>query len=182
MLRSHLLRLIALLGIGLAISACGSSRLSRNRGSSGQALAYVHCMRSHGVPKMPDPSAEGAIQLPADINPSAPAFKAALAKCRGLMPSGTTGGHQAPTQQAIDQLLALSRCMRAHGITGLPDPTLSGPPSNPEQYSIAFGRGGVSLLIPKTVNVSSPAFKQAAVACRLGALLPKGQRTPVGSS
>ena len=75
-------------------------------------------------------------------------------------------------------MLALSKCMRAHGVSGFPDPTLGPPPPNPREFSIAIGRGGVSLLVPKTIDVSSPAFKRAATTCRFGSLLPTGQRTP----
>jgi hypothetical protein len=75
-------------------------------------------------------------------------------------------------------MLALSKCMRAHGVSGFPDPTLGPPPANPQEFSIAIGRDGVSLLVPKTVDVSSPAFKQAATTCRFGALLGAGQRSP----
>jgi hypothetical protein len=55
---------------------------------------------------------------------------------------------------------------------------LGPPPSDPRQFSIAIGRSGLTLLVPKTINVTSPAFKQAATTCRFGALLPTGQRTP----
>jgi len=75
-------------------------------------------------------------------------------------------------------MLALSKCMRAHGVSGFPDPTLGPPPSSPQEFSIAVGRGGVSLLVPNTIVVSSPAFKQAATTCHFGALLRGGRRTP----
>lgn len=42
------------------------------------------------------------------------------------------------------------------------------PLSSPQELSIAIGRGAVSLLLPKTIDVSSPAFKQAAITCQLG--------------
>jgi hypothetical protein len=135
-------------------------------------------MRSHGVPNLPDPGPEGGIQLPPGIGPSSPAFTAARAKCAKLMPAGSSGGVRAPSAQDIDQMLALSKCMRARGISGFPDPTLGPPPSNPREFAIAIDRGGVSLLVPKTIDVSSPAFKQAATTCRFGSLLPAGQRTP----
>jgi hypothetical protein len=61
--------------------------------------------------------------------------------------------------------------MRAHGVSGFPDPTTS-PPSDISQYSFAIGRPGVFLAVPKTINVNSPVFKQAASECRFG--LPGG--------
>jgi len=170
--------LLPLLGSVVTVAGCGSSSGGRVGTSRTSALAYVHCMRTHGVPNIPDPGAEGGIQLPSGINVSSPAFEAAQASCAKLMPNVGAGGRRAASRQDTQQMLALSTCMRAHGVSGFPDPTLY-PPSNPQQYSIAFARGGVSLLIPKSVAVTSPAFKQAADACRFGALLPKGQRTAV---
>jgi hypothetical protein len=78
----------------------------------------------------------------------------------------------------MEQMLAVSKCMRAHGVSSFPDPTLGPPPSSPPEFSIAMGRGGVSLLVPNTIDVTSPAFKQAAAACQFGALLGGGRRTP----
>ncbi|HWE08861.1 MAG TPA: hypothetical protein VG325_05880, partial [Solirubrobacteraceae bacterium] len=171
--------LLLLVGSALAIAACGSSSPVGAAGSSGShALAYVDCMRSHGVSNLPDPGPEGGIQLPLGISPSSPAFTAAEAKCAKLMPAGRSGGLGTPSAQDIEQMLALSKCMRAHGVSGFPDPTLGPPPSDPRQFSIAIGRSGLTLLVPKTINVTSPAFKQAATTCRFGALLPTGQRTP----
>jgi hypothetical protein len=173
--------LLLLVGCALAIAACGSSTTATAAGStSTQALAYVDCMRSHGVPNLPDPGPEGDIQLSpsSGINTSSPAFKGAQTKCAKLLPGSKPGGLGPPSEQAEKQMLALSKCMRAHGVSGFPDPTLGPPPSSPQEFSIAIGRPGVSLLVPKTIDVSSPAFKHAATTCHFGALLSGGQRTP----
>jgi hypothetical protein len=137
-------------------------------------------MRSHGVPNLPDPGPEGGIQLgpSSGITASAPAFKAAQAKCAKLLPGGGPTARGTASEQVRERLLAESECMRAHGVSDFPDPTVGPPPSSPQEFSIAIGVGGVSLLVPKTIDVSSPAFMQAAAACRFGAPLGKGQRTP----
>jgi hypothetical protein len=58
--------------------------------------------------------------------------------------------------------------MRDHGVTGFPDPTTS-PPANPGDFGLAVGvAGDLFLLVPDTIDVHSPAFKRAAVACNLG--------------
>jgi hypothetical protein len=122
-------------------------------------------MRAHGLPNFPDPTPGGGIQINANsgIKPFSPAFQAAQASCHNLLPGGGPGsGH--PSAQAKAQMLAISECMRRHGISEFPDPTLS-PPSNPAGYSAVLGRDGVVLAIPKTINPQSPAFKQAAAAC-----------------
>ena len=61
-------------------------------------------------------------------------------------------------------MLHISQCMRAHGIPGFPDPTLS-PPSSRAGYSAIRSNGVAWLAIPDSIDVRSPAFKQAAAAC-----------------
>jgi hypothetical protein len=64
------------------------------------------------------------------------------------------------------QILQLSDCMRRHGVSGFPDPTLKLPSlSNRDQYSIVDDDDGAVLAVPRTINPSSPGFKQAATAC-----------------
>lgn len=56
-----------------------------------QALKYVECVRTHGVPDMPDPIATGggvANHLPAGVNFQSPQFLAAQQACRSLLPGG----------------------------------------------------------------------------------------------
>jgi hypothetical protein len=120
-------------------------------------------MRSHGVPSFPDPSPGGGIHLTPGLNPSSPAFKAAQASCQKHLPGGGPGA-QHPSAQAVAQTLKISQCMRQHGVSGFPDPTLK-PPSSPAGYSILEDRGGVVLAVPSTINPASPVFKQAGAAC-----------------
>jgi hypothetical protein len=167
---------LAAVTCALAIGACGSSGTPDS--STGKpspsslheaALAFSQCMRSHGVTNFPDPSSGGGglrIQIGPNsgVNPSSPAFKSAQASCRKLLPGGGPGsGH--PSAQDKAQMLQLSECMRRHGITDFPDPTLS-PPSSPAGYSAVMDRNGVALAIPNTIDTQSPAFKQAAAACK----------------
>src|SRR5262245_22033294 len=51
-------------------------------------LQYAQCMRSHGVPKFPDPKAGGALSLgtKAGVDPNTPQFKAAAQTCQKLVP------------------------------------------------------------------------------------------------
>jgi hypothetical protein len=56
-----------------------------------QALKFVACMRSHGLPGMADPvvSATGiSMQMPAGAKPNSPVFQAAQRACRKLIPGG----------------------------------------------------------------------------------------------
>jgi hypothetical protein len=161
---------LAALSCVLALAACGSSgRPKQAVAAGGSGLAFASCMRSHGVPNFPDPSAGGGIQISSSsgINPFSPAFKAAQSQCAKLLPGGGPGAHGPASEQAKEQMLAISECMRAHGVSGFPDPTLS-PPANPAADSIAMGRGGVFLAVPRTIDVASPVFQSAAKTCRFG--------------
>jgi hypothetical protein len=55
-----------------------------------QMLKYAQCMRSHGVPKFPDPKAGGAMTLgtKAGVDPNTPQFQAAQKTCQKLVPGG----------------------------------------------------------------------------------------------
>lgn len=142
------------------------------------AVSFARCMRSHGVTHFPDPTSPGAIkefvlsEIPG-INAQSPAFQSAHAVCKHLLP-GEGSGSQNGTEQVMAQLLQTSRCLRAHGLTGFPDPTTS-PPANQANYLDIAGFSGphappgappvAYLAIPNTINPSSPVARQAASAC-----------------
>ncbi len=138
-------------------------------GKYAASLAYSRCMRSHGLPNFPDPKqVGGGIQVSGSapgVNPQSPLFMSAQQSCRHLLPGGGRPTH-AGQQQALARMLHTSQCMRAHGISGFPDPTLS-PPSNRAGYSQISSNGVAWLAIPDSIDVQSPAFEQAAGACDL---------------
>ena len=55
-------------------------------------LAFAECMRSHGVPKFPDPQVDNGgthMQVTAgQIDPNSPIVKAAIATCRSKFADG----------------------------------------------------------------------------------------------
>jgi hypothetical protein len=53
-----------------------------------KGLKYAACMRSHGVPKFPDPNPGGGIGLPDGMDPNAPALTAADKVCNHFMGGG----------------------------------------------------------------------------------------------
>jgi hypothetical protein len=148
-------------------SAAATGGPSSSSGSvSAQLLEYAQCMRSHGVQNFPDPSASGGFEVVPGLDRSSPAFEAAHAKCRQLLPSGPGSGPP-PSAQALAQMVKVSQCMRRSGISDFPDPMTS-VPSHP------FGNGGtglisdidgVILVFPSSIDQQSQAFTKAAAEC-----------------
>jgi hypothetical protein len=165
--------LVAALLSGVLVAGCGTSSTSPTGSGSTSAatsevasgLAFSRCIRAHGVPSFPDPKVSGqAVRMGSARTIESPAFQSAAHSCQRLLPKGAPGP-EPPSGQAQARMLAVSACMRKHGISGFPDPTAS-PPSNPGNSAIV-GNGGYYLTIPKSI-ASSPAFERAAAACNFG--------------
>ena len=136
----------AMAALVLPAAACGGSPSSAGSGGSPavegparspSAVAYSACMRSHGVPRYPDPDSSGQVpktdaQL---LGVSTSQYHAAQEACLHLLPRG--GSLQQQEHQCmqnsdcppamVQQMLAadrkLARCMRSHGVPNFPDPT-----------------------------------------------------------
>jgi hypothetical protein len=139
-------------GIALLAAACSGSPPLTAAGSSGfqTALAYAECMRSHGAPNWPDPNSQGQFLKTkantADFQAPAQAYRA----CLRLLPNG--GQLTTAQQQIISPLmLKFAGCMRTHGITNFPDPTVNA-------KDVDINRHGL--------DTSSPAFHAAQQACQ----------------
>lgn len=141
-------------GIAVLAAACGAGSAS-SAGSLGRsnfqvAVGYASCMRSHGAPDWPDPDSQGQFLKTktntADFQAPASAYRA----CLHLLPNG--GQLTAAQQQIISPLmLKFAGCMRSHGITNFPDPTVNA--------------NGVSV-DPHGLDITSPVFHAAQQACR----------------
>lgn len=173
---------VALVSGVLVIGGCGASGKPSSGPLSASKLAsagirFSSCMRSHGVAKFPDPSTSGggihfSIRFGSGINLASPSFRAAEKACGKLIPGGAPGSGK-PSAAAKAQILAISECMRAHGVAGFPDPTTT-PPGSPAGYGVVIGYNGVFLAVPSTIDMRSPAVKQAAIACHFAAPEPGG--------
>jgi hypothetical protein len=158
--RRAALLVAALAGVTFGLSACGGSpssgvvnlgsmtttsqtSSSRTAGSGGStaskykaALAYVDCMRSHGVSNFPDPTSDGQINvnfasggkdgapMSSGIDRMSPQYISADRTCRQLLPGGVPTIAQ--NQQALAEELKFAQCMRSHGVSNFPDPTDAG--------------------------------------------------------
>jgi hypothetical protein len=100
--------------------------------SNGGALVlYARCMRSHGVVTFPEPASLGApgairafkgeIVRSVGSLASSPTFQSAQRHCAKYYGPPTTSPSQVSPQE-MRKLLAVSRCMRAHGVLSFPDP------------------------------------------------------------
>jgi hypothetical protein len=158
--------------VGVVLAACGGAATpGEGAGSSAGhvqgtgLLAYASCMRSHGIPRFPDPTAKGGIPKTAVIA----AFRAvsnsqaetAQKDCRHLLPAtGSLSGRTNPvlTARQRQDYLKAAACMRSHGVTDFPDPT--------------FPDGHVSFRIPSNIDTHTPQVTQAEQICRK--LIPPG--------
>ena len=151
-------------------SEAGRTSTGTQPAAGDPGVAFAVCMRSNGVPNFPDPSPGRGLlfQLGPGINPASPAVKAAQAKCRKLLPGGPPGPGSTthPSAQTLSKLLKIAVCMRQHGIRQFPDPRTSVPSNlNPAVYDEITDFDGAILLFPVTINLQSPAYKQALAAC-----------------
>jgi hypothetical protein len=168
---SRILVGVSLLVAAFALADCGSSSKSSsstNRASiRAAAVKYSECMRSHGVTNFPDPDSFGNFSL-ADtgIIVGSPSFHAAENACSKLLPGGNPAASNANTAATKRLFLAAAECMRAHGVSGFPDPT-TGAPRSPSGPGAAVIENGVSFVLPASINMQSPSFKHAASVCHL---------------
>ena len=140
-------------------TADGGGESSAPEGSAStqqKMVAYSQCMRSHGLPDFPDPNSQGVIEgksssasggNASDLNPNSPTYQAAQKACQKYASGGTTPGDQA---QQLAEALKYAACMRSHGVTDFPDPTVV-------NGQIEFSGSGIG---------RSPDYQSANTACQ----------------
>jgi hypothetical protein len=128
------------IGFALAAAACGGgspgvaslgSTTTTAPAYGGTLLEYVTCMRSHGVLNFPDPAslktsagiraAKGQMVRISESEASSPTFQTAQRACARYYGTQTTSPPHVSARD-MEKLLAVSRCMRAHGVPTFPDP------------------------------------------------------------
>jgi hypothetical protein len=150
------LAVAVLAAVALLTAACGGGSASA-AGSSGtgqvrvqQALAFAHCMRSHGAPNFPDPDSSGGIVIKKSLmEPSFNAPRSARAACVHLLPKYALTLTPVQQEQQQRQQLAFAACMRRHGF-----------PQFPDGWS-----GNVGQLISAGIDPNSPQVNAALTKC-----------------
>jgi hypothetical protein len=138
-------------GLTLLAAACGGSSGGHASQQKGW-LGFSSCMRSHGVPKYPDPVGSGPPPKESlqQLGVSGSRVQSAQSACRRLLPNGGQPPSQAEQQLVKATALKFSQCVRAHGVPGFPDPGSDGRIPDPATVGI---------------NQGSPKFEAANQAC-----------------
>jgi hypothetical protein len=156
-------------GVTLLAAACGGSSAETNTFAPGatyaQALAFAKCMRSNGVPQFPAPDRQGNFnnaQIEALENNNSQADDA-IHQCRSVLPNAGTGltveQIQAIQQTNLRNAVKAAHCMRAHGITGFPDPDGS------TQASGINWQPVMSAIQSGSLSLGTPSYEAAFMAC-----------------
>jgi hypothetical protein len=123
--------IVAALSLALPIAATASGQSTNVQ----KALAYSRCMRSHGVPRFPDPTSSGTIPKISwqQLGVSSAQLQSAQTACRRYLPNGGGGPSQTQLQQWMNGMRRFASCMRSHGVSNWPDPVIDAG-GNPEFY------------------------------------------------
>lgn len=165
---------IVAVAAGVATVGCGSNSPTSTQSAKrfvshalAEQVAYAQCMRTHGVPGFQDPTLKrsalgvGVSQgVPASVGQS-PAFNSAQRACQKLLPPGSQGpGSQPVTAAQHAQMVTFAACVRAHGVTDMPDPAANG-----------------VFHLPPQINQDAPAFQSAIKHC-----IPNGMSLSLNQS
>lgn len=163
-------RVLAGLATLTLLAACGGSPSSTSHGDSAHAggsrssqlLAFSECMRSHGVPNFPDATSSGKFPGAQHLGVSSSRFRAAENACKRLLPNGGSGSKEAELQLQMTAQLPFARCMRSHGVSNWPDPSIH---TNPDGITaVVFYLVGVHGLAGR--GFDSPQVQAAVQQCQ----------------
>jgi len=145
----------ALAGTALLAAACSGgsgTQASATLTNYQKALAFSQCMRAHGEPGFPDPQSNGSLLINGQKDHlNGALMNSANKACQHLMPKAPplTASQQ---QKITAQALKFVACMRAHGLSTFPDPTVNS--------------SGIEMQLPKGLQPNSPVFRAAQHACK----------------
>jgi hypothetical protein len=147
-------------GCGGGGSAGVATGTSATTAPQNEALAFARCMRSHGLPKWPDPIRSGEFDKSKLRQTGYTLSQVRAAEdgpCNHLLGGASPKNPTIAPADRTDYLKAAA-CMRSHGYPAFPDPT--------------FQNNTVQANVPSSIDQDSPPFKRAAATCTK--LIPAG--------
>jgi hypothetical protein len=165
---------IVAVAAGVAIAGCGSNSPTATQSAKqfashalSKQVAFAQCMRTHGVSGFQDPTLKrsalgvGVSQGVSASVAQSPAFNSANHACQKLLPPGSQGpGNQPVTAAQHAQMVKFAACVRARGVTNMPDPAANG-----------------VFHLPPGINQDAPAFQSAIKHC-----IPNGMTLSLNQS
>jgi len=149
-----------------AVPSLGQGASAAGGGSRAAELrAATTCIRQHGIPGFQEPVLTPSGQVYSDQrsfqNASPATLSAVQAHCGALMARARLNPDNEPPAppQLVQAGVTAARCMRAHGLPNVQDPTTRTP------YTPGHGFGMSAAEIPAGGKLS-PGFQQAAQACQ----------------
>jgi hypothetical protein len=141
--------MVALIGTGCSSGSSDGGGGDTNATDHEQAMKFATCMRANGVKEFPDPDASGELTIDGIVNgssldPSTPAWRAALAACKDQQPPGFTGRKRSPEEQ--EAALAFAQCIRDNGVEDFPDPVVGEPLVDTNRIPSAASSSGMTIL------------------------------------
>jgi hypothetical protein len=123
----QLAALAALAGCSSLGGSRSATATTSSQDASAAVRAVVQCMRSNGMPNLPDPQidANGQVKFPQGTpEPSESVLRACKSVIDRLPPSAR--GEREQNSADMPALLRFGRCMREHGVADFPDPRADG--------------------------------------------------------
>jgi hypothetical protein len=164
-LTSRLPLIAATIAAATLIAACGSSSPSASSSGGGAptqaqlqhdqqvAVRFAGCMRSHGVPNVPDPTlSPTAFKSAVGEDLKSPAGQAAYTACQHLLPPRQPNQSAPNSPARTTAFLEFARCLRSHGLPNFPDPNGSGQITH-------------EMLAADGINLQQPGFLTAGDTC-----------------
>jgi hypothetical protein len=145
------LAIVALIGAGCSSEPAEDDNAGNtNAANQEQAVKFAECMRDNGVSEFPDPDASGGLTIDGVLNgssldPSTPAWKAAIGACKDLQPPGFTGDQEVSAEEQ-ETRLEFAQCMRENGVKDFPDPVNGEPLVDTRRIPSAAENGGMSII------------------------------------
>ena len=144
------LAVAALIGAGCSDDSAGDGSSASVDADYAKAAKFSDCMRENGVGEFPDPDASGSLTIDGVLNgssldPSSPAWKAAMATCKDLQPPGFTGDDDISAEEQ-EARLEFAECIREHGVKDFPDPAEGEPLVNTNVIPSAATDEGMTIL------------------------------------